>query len=230
MPDGIGALLLAARSGRTAMAVFLSEKGADPNANAAGYTALHAAVLMGDLDVVKALVARGANPNIQLTKAAPVRRGNQELALPVALMGATPFLLAAKFADVEILRVLAAAGGNPGIAMKSGTTPLMAAAGFGMSAGGGNRRGVGNRYTTVESSNDEEKEALDAVRILLDLGADVNGADPSGNTALHGAAAQGYKTVVQYLVDKGGNLAAKNKRGQSPAGILQKPAATSREF
>jgi ankyrin repeat protein len=214
LPDGMSALTLAARSGRNEMAKFLIEQGANPNANGTGYTPFHVAVLIGDLDVVKALIAGGANPNVPLAKAAPVRRGNQELSLPVAVLGATPFLLAAKYADLEILRVLAAAGGDARLAMKNGTTPLMAAAGFGSSAGG-NRRGVGNRYSSYYLASDAESETLEAVKLLVEMGADVNESDPVGNTPLFGAVAQGYDSVVEFLVSKGARIDVKNKRGQT---------------
>ena len=214
LPDGMSALTLAARSGRTEMAKLLIERGANPNANGTGYTPLHVAVLVGDFDVVAALIARGADPNIPLTKAAPVRRGNQELSLPVAVLGATPFLLAAKFADLPTLRALAAAGGNISIPMKNGTTPLMAAAGFG-AGGGGNRRGVGNRYQNNYIAADAETDTLEAVKLLIEMGADVNEGDPAGNTALFGAVAQGYDSVVEYLVSKGAKIDVKNKRGQT---------------
>jgi uncharacterized protein len=214
LPDGMTALTLATRSGQSAVAKFLIEKGADVNPAGVGFTALHAAVLMGDLDVVKALLAHGANPNIQLTKPEPIRRGGQDISLPVAYLGYTPLLLAAKAADVEIERALLAAGADPAIPSKSGTTPLMAAAGFG--SGGATRRGVNvlSAYGRI-SSADEEKETLEAVQLLLDHGADPNGADPAGNTALFGAVPKGFNTVVQLLVDKGANVNAVNKRGQT---------------
>ena len=108
-----------------------STSGADPNAAAVGYTALHAAVLRADLDLVKALLAHGANPNAQITKGTPVRRLSQDFDLPKTLIGATPYLLAAKYLEVKMMLVLAAAGADPRLALKDGTTPLMAAAGIG---------------------------------------------------------------------------------------------------
>lgn len=215
LPDGMTALTLAARSGQSALARFLIEKGADVNAAGVGFTALHAAVLMGDLEVVKALVAHHADPNLPLTKPEPQRRGGQDISLPVAYLGYTPLLLAAKFADVDIERALVEAGANPAMASKSGLTPLMAAAGVG--AGGATRRGVSvlSAYGRV-SSADEEKDTFEAVKVLLDRGADPNAADPAGNTALFGAVPKGFNSVVQLLADKGANVNAVNKRGQTP--------------
>jgi len=215
LPDGMTALTLAARSGQTAIAKFLIDAGADVNDARFGYTALHAAVLMGDLEVVRALLAHGAKPNIPLTKAEPIRRGGQDISLPIAYLGATPLLMAAKFADVEMLRSLLEAGADPAIALKSGTTPLLAAAGFG--SAGATRRGVNplSAYATV-STADEEKDTFEAVKLLLDHGADPNVADPAGNTALFGAVPKGFNSVVQLLADHGANLNAMNKRGQTP--------------
>ena len=48
-PDGNSVLVVAAHSGHGSVAEFLLDKDADPNATGAGYTALHAAVLRGDL-------------------------------------------------------------------------------------------------------------------------------------------------------------------------------------
>src|SRR5262249_48699655 len=158
---------------------FLIDAGADVNDARFGYTALHAAVLMGDVDVVRALLAHRANPNLPLTKAEPIRRGGQDISLPVGYVGATPLVLAAKFADVAMLRALLDAGADPAIPMKSGTTPLLAAAGFG--SGGATRRGVNplSAYATV-SKADEERDTYEAVKVLLDHGADPNATDPAG--------------------------------------------------
>src|SRR5262249_41767218 len=109
-PDGNSILVVAAHSGQGKLAKVLLDKDANPDASGAGYTALHAAVLTGDQELVKVLLAHGANPNIRLTKGTPVQRDNVELHLSEALLGSTPFFLAAKFLEVEMMRVLAAAG------------------------------------------------------------------------------------------------------------------------
>ena len=216
-PDGTTVLVMASHSGHGALAAFLLDNGADPNDAGAGYTALHAAVLRGDLDLVKALLAHGENPNTQITKATPMTREGQNFVLPAPLLGATPFSLAAKFLEVGIMRVLAARGADPLLAMKDGTTPLMAATGVGLRRPRQERRH--RRYRSVPDATpmpEEERRALEAAKLALDLGADVNGVNQEGNTALHGAVSQGFNTVIRLLADHGVDLEMKNNRGQTP--------------
>lgn len=243
-PDGYSVMLLASHSGHGALASFLLDKGADPNAAGPGFTALHTAVLTGDLDFVKALLARGANPNARITKATPIRRQGEDLALPAAVVGATPFFLAAKYADVAAMRVLVAGGADPLAPVNDGTTPLMAAAGFGW-AGATNRRGIDvtANKSAASDPHEEEVRTLQAVKLALDLGADVNAANQTGDTALFGAVPKGFKTVVQFLVERGAKVGVKNKRGQTllsltvprgttgtPAPMLSETAALLREL
>jgi ankyrin repeat protein len=217
LPDGTSALTLAAHSGNESVAMLLLEKGADPNGAAIGYTALHAAVLRGELELVKALLARGANPNALITAGTPIRRSSQDFALPKGLIGATPYFLAAKFLEVPIMRALAAAGADPKLGTPDGTTPLMAAAGVGASLSS-DRRGVGT--DDGGGTLEPQSRILDAVQAAIDLGGDVNAANQAGNTALHGAAFLGYDSVVQRLVDRNAMINAKNKRGQTPLAML----------
>jgi uncharacterized protein len=216
LPDGTSALVLAAHSGNGAVGALLLDKGADPNAAAVGYTALHAAVLRGDLDLVKALLGHGANPRARITKGTPVRRLSQDFELPKTLIGATPYLLAAKFLEVRMMLVLAAAGADPRLGMSSGTTPLMAAAGVGADSNA-DRRGL----TVFDGGKiEDESRVLQAVAAALDLGGDVNAVNQAGDTALHGAASLGYDRVVQLLADKGAQLSVKNARGLTPLAAL----------
>ena len=112
-PDGVSALVLAAHSGNGPVAALLLEHGADPNAFGSGYTALHAAILRSDLNLVKALLARGANPNVRMTKGTPMRRDTTDWNLPATLIGSTPYLLAARFLEPDIMPVLVAGGADP---------------------------------------------------------------------------------------------------------------------
>jgi ankyrin len=243
-PDGYSVTLLASHSGHGALASWLLEQGADPNANGAGFTPLHSAALAGDLDLVKALLSHGADPNAPIIRATPVRRLGEDLALPAPLVGATPFFLAAKFADVSMMRALAAAGANPLAPAADGTTPLMAAAGVGWS-GTTNRRGIdvtANKAAAPEP-HQAEADTLDAVKLALELGADVNVANRAGETALFGPVPKGFTSVVKLLVEHGARLDVKARRGQTlmsltvprgttgtPAAMLQAMAALLREL
>lgn len=217
LPDGTTVLIEAAHSGQSAVAALLLDRGADPNNGDIGYTALHAAVLRGDPGLVKALLAHGARPDTAMTEGMPTRRANgHDYLLLAPLIGATPYLLAAQYLEVDIMRVLAAAGADTRLAKKDGMSPLMMAVGM-QASNQSNRRGQrvldGNKV-------EDESRVLQGVTAALDLGSDINAVDSQGDTALHSAASQGFNRVVQLLADRGALLSVKNKRGQTPLASL----------
>ena len=211
-PDGSSALAVAVLSGHGTLAAFLLEKGADPNAAAAGYTPLHAAVLRGDLALLKNLVSRRALLNAQLTKGTPTRRNEKafapDWAFDRAWLGGTPLWLAARFSEIEMMRVLVAGGADLRIAAKDGTTPLMVAA---------QGESVPARRGTMKA--DRERQVIDSLRLAIELGADLNATTEQGDTVLHYAVSKKLNTVVQFLVDNGAALNARNGRGQTPLAI-----------
>jgi ankyrin repeat protein len=211
-PDGVSALVLAAHSGQGRVAALLLEHGADPDASGAGYTALHAAILRSDLDLVKALLARHANPNVRTTKGTPMRRDTTDWNLPATLIGSTPYLLAARFLEAEIMQVLVAAGADPSLTMPNGADAVMLAAGMGSSRTA-SRRGI----ETIDFGKVEpESRVREAVAAAVGLRGNVNAASQTGDTALHVASALGYDTVVQWLADRGARVDVKNTRGITP--------------
>lgn len=215
---GTSALVVAAHSGHGALAAYLLERGADPNAAAAGYTALHAAVLRGDLGLVKALLGHGADPNALVLHGTPGRRLGADYSLRHQMIGANAFWLASRFADIPIMRVLIESGADPFAAPKDGTTALKAAMGFapGLTENRQFRYGV-----PPLDPDEEERLTLQAARLAVELGVDVNAANDAGDTALHDAARQGFNSVIQFLADKGADLNVKNKREQTPLAIAQ---------
>jgi uncharacterized protein len=217
LPDGMTSLVEAAHSGHQALAILLLEKGANPNASEVGYTALHAAVLRGGLDLVRSLLAHGADPNLRMTRGTPVRRNSEDFELPATLVGSTPYLLAAKFLETDIMRALAGAGADTRLAMKSGETPLMAAAGSGASPQT-DRRGL----SVLDGGKvEDERLVVEAVGAAIAHGADVNAVNTSGDTALHAAALLGYDRVIEQLVRAGARLDVKNMRGLTALSQLE---------
>jgi uncharacterized protein len=208
--DGSSAMLVAIQNGHYDVARYLLEHGADPNlANEKGWNPLYLAVKHRNietgtipvpnanqaLDFIKMLLDRGADTNLRLKANTEIRNGQRATWLNET--GATPFLRAALCGDIEVMKLLLAHGADPKIATDDHTTPLMAAAGVGYSDGFIHDRSV--------------EETLDAMKLILDLGADVNAANDQGLTALHGAAHKAAVEEIQLLVDRGGNLAAKDK-------------------
>jgi ankyrin repeat protein len=223
---GTSPLMLAVENGHFDLAMALVEAGADPNDQRSGFTPLHAiswvrkpdASDVGDpapigsgsltsLQFVHALVARGANVNARLGKGVPRPPASATL---LGTEGATPFLMAADRADVPLMRELLKAGADPFLPNADKSTPLMAAAGFGTS-------------DPLEEAGTED-EALEATKMLLDLGADINAVDNKGDTAMHGAAYGNFPAIVQLLADRGADVdiwKQPDKEGRTPLFIAE---------
>jgi ankyrin repeat protein len=221
--EGVSAFLLAAGNAHYELAARLLERGANPNAAPRGWTALHqlswvrkagiagsndpapqGSGTMGSLEFARLLVTHGAELNARVTKRPPagVTRLN--------MIGGTPFLLAARTADVEYMRLLTELGADPLLPNEDGTTPLMVAAGIGTAAPG--------------EDPGTESEVLDAVRLALELGGDINAVDQNGQTAMHGAASKHVPSVVRFLAGAGARVEIwnqPNKEGYTPLRITE---------
>jgi ankyrin repeat protein len=199
-------LLIATQNRYYKLGAFLLEKGADPNlANKGSWTPLYLAtdnrniengdypVRKGDmdhLDFIKLLLNKGASVNARVKDSTETRTvfTNQWL----DENGATAFLRASQSGDLVLMKLLLAAGADPKINTVLNVSPLHVAAGIGWVEG-----------VTTEWS---EKDNLEAVKLLLDLGLDPNLQADTGRVALHGAAHKGRPAVVQLLVDHGAKL------------------------
>ena len=225
-PEGATPLVMALAGGHTALAEFLLNQGANPNAADVWFSALHYAVWGEDmLDLVEELLARGAIPDARVVREPPLglirllggKRFNlfataQGSALDKdhspSWLGATPLWLAAQIGNVDAMRVLIAAGADPMMPTEEGTTPLLAAAGVG--------RIVGFFEENRISADLEGRSNLEAVELLLKLGSDVNAVGQNGWTALHGAASTGEGGIIELLVKAGAKLDAMSNFGETP--------------
>jgi len=220
-------LSLAVINGHFELAIALVDAGANPNDVRAGFTPLHliasvrkpdssdlsdpapptGAGRMSSPAFVREIVKRGANVNARLPKGAPKQTNTSS---SVGTEGATPFLFAADRGDVPLMRELLKLGADPHLPNAEGTTPLLAAAGVGTSE--------------PQEEAGEESEALEAVKLLLDLGADVNTVDQNGDTAMHGAAYNISPLVVKLLAERGADpriWSKPNKAGGTPLFIAE---------
>lgn len=216
---GYTPLLVATLRAQVDTALYLLEQGADPNIDAAGFTPLHWASTSWEgfasnpvygfedpmsgipdrqakLRLVKALLAHGANVNARMTKRQPSFATGYTDAI-----GATPFLLAASVQDVEMMRLLLEAGADPRIPTATNATAIMAATGL--------NHGIGESFVT-------EKDAMEAVQLLLDLGLDPKGETTFGENALFGPAYRGWNRLLGKLIDLGVNVNAVSKAGVTP--------------
>jgi ankyrin repeat protein len=220
----LDAFLLASGNAHFELAAYLLDRGADANVAPRGWTALHqiswvrktgeaggndpppqGSGRMTSLEFVKTLVTRGADVNARVTN----RR------LPVGttslnFTGATPFLLAARTADVPLMRLLIELGADP-LAMSSDrSTPLMIAAGVGAGLPG--------------EEPGTEAEVIASVELLLQRGSDINAVNANGDTAMHGAAYKHLPAVVRFLGEHGARIEiwnTKNKAGHTPLDVAK---------
>ncbi len=203
MTDGMTALMLAAAGGHDELSVLLLSRDANPDlTDERGQTALHyAAPDPKSIELVRALLAHGANANARTRNDSP-----RNSYAGVSLTGATPLFLAASVGNVETVRALIAGGADPLFTTEEKTAPLHVAAGVGPP--------LGRHYT-----EEMKKNSLEIIRLLVELGADVNVPGEHGWTALHGAAYMGIDSVVQFLVERGAMIDVFDAYGQTPLSI-----------
>ena len=218
--DGITPLIMSIFNAHYDVAAALLEMGADPRrGDNANRTPLFMATDMhtlewlfsrptprpsGDLDsvdLVKMLLLYGADPNARLTKKpAPIGIGGSGVNANLTI-GSTPLMKAATTSDMALMKILLAAGADPNMTTEDQTTAFMMAAGL--------------NWHDI-SSVGADKDSLAMLRLLMDLGADVNAFNDEGLTALHGAAQRGSVPIVEFLLANGAKLDVKNKRGRTP--------------
>lgn len=263
--DGTTPLVIAIINGHFDIAMHMLEHGADPaRANEAGVTPLYGVINVQwapiaaypqprahlqqqhtYLDVLRTLLAKGADPNARLTRKVWFSSYNFDQS-NVDEIGATPFWRAAYASDLAAMRLLVAAGADPHVPtikpperMRPGggrdvdtsglapvpvggpsVTPLQAAAGVGYGKGF-----AGNSHHVAPGG------MMAAVTYLVEeLGADVTVADHEGNTVLHHAAARGDNEMILYLVSKGADPTVVNRRGQTTVDMANGPVQRVEPF
>ncbi len=201
-------LLTAVQNRYYKFASYLLEHGADPKIqNKGGWSPLYIATDnrnieggdyptrkpdMDHLEIIKELIEHGADVNARMRSSTETRTIFTHQWLYEE--GATPFLRAAQSSDLVLMKLLLEHGADPKIDTEDGTTPLMVASGIGWVEG--------VTYEWSREAND------DTVKMLLDLGNEVNAQNSAGRTALMGAAHKGRNEIVQMLVDHGADLNA----------------------
>jgi len=213
-PDG--------KTDHLAIANVLLDAGADPNAiDWYGQTPLWAAVDMRNLELgprnnefnvrddafalIERLLELGADPNARTREFPHERRFIVEVVGSVAwvdLTGQTPFLRAAAAGDLDVMHLLLEHGADPNIPTYAGTTPLMVAAGVNWA--------VDETYTVSDAA------MLEAVKLTIDLGNDVNAVNSMGVGAIHGAANRGANEIIEYLAAHGARLDVPDAQGRTP--------------
>jgi ankyrin repeat protein len=207
--DGTTALELAIINLHYDLASLLLSKGADPNvADSTGMTALYAATdmrapagmmtrpdpkLRDEIDAAGMVkVLLAHGANPNLKLQKPIIGRHNNLVGDTSLgEGATPLMRAAKTNDLPIIRLLLDGGADPTVTLKDRTTTAMVAS------------------------------SLDAIKLLVEHGVDINAFNANGQTVLHSAATRGSTAIIQYAADQGARLDQKDKQGRTPLDIAQ---------
>ncbi len=266
--DKTSPMLIAAINGYFDLAKWFLDQGANPNAAADnGVTPLYAALnvtwapralypqprafnqqQITYLEFMKALLDKGADPNLRLTKKVWYSEYNFDLA-GVDEIGATPFWRAAFAGDVPAMQLLMDHGADPNISTMRpagrrplgdaglreskdvsnlppipvggpGVSPLHAASGVGFGEG-----------FAANSHIHSPAGFLPAIKFLVEVaGLDVNAVDHDGNTALHDAAARGDNDTILYLVSKGADVTKVNREGQTVADMANGPVQRTQPY
>ena len=221
---GVSATTMAAHSSHEHLVEFLLEKGANPSADSAGFSAIHTAVMHRSIRVVRALLEHGANPNAVLKTWTPERRTSKDYSFHPDVVGVTPLWLAARFTQPEVMRLLLKHGADPKFVFRSEyvpetgnppedifrsrqfvTTIAMAATGMG-----------GGREWVPADRDAREALMLESLKIAIEAGSDYNTLNTDGRTALDAARALKFESVAKFLEGKGareGTPAAPRGRG-----------------
>ena len=188
------------------LGILLIDHGADVNqSDQYGMTALHYAVEMDKPRLLKKLLEKGADPNAQLTEGLPFRRG--DYVGRGEYDGATPFWLASRLGNVEMMRELLSAGADPELRQAWGVTPTMVASGV----------------TQTDSRIVSEDKLIKALELLvLEIGTDIHSVDRSGQTAVHGAANVSGNEIIKFLVAQGADPEAVDNRGRTPHDVAMR--------
>jgi ankyrin repeat protein len=276
IPDGTAALNMAILNADFDLAALLLDSGANPNTKDPRGAPLHVAVWlhqpgappdfamsggdpqpvprpsgrMSHIDLLKKLLEKGADPNAEISwnegrfvPGGGLARNPPNLAIGrhyLTYNGATPFYLAARNGDAPMMRILAAAGADPKKPTRFGVTPRMGAACMDYYEG----------ETAGPFSGVSEEERLEAVKLAIELGNDVNArtnfgaypmrGTPEGTllkypdniqqildlgvgdirfdqmTPLHGAVICNQPKIVEYLIQQGAQVDARNRLGWTP--------------
>jgi ankyrin repeat protein len=220
---GFTAMQTAIFNGHYDFAAFLAGNGADVN-DGSLYTAIEMRNLaaysnrpnppdtdkrLSSLDLVRLLLARGADPNTAYWKKIPPRQAQGDIVVP---LGATPLYRAVKSIDLPAIRLLLESGADPSMAITDNSTPLMLASGLGA------RPRDGEEDLVPKA---DRADPLDAIKLFVDSGADVNAVNDAGNTAMHYAAQTGSTRIVEFLASKGAKLDIENYQGKTPLDLAR---------
>ena len=207
---GVSATAMAAHSKHEDLVEFLLDKGANASADEAGFSAIHPAIMHRSIRMVRSLLDHGADPNAPLKTWTPERRTSNDFSFYPEVVGATPLWLAARTTQPEIMRLLVQKGADPKFVFRSEyvpdggppedvfrkrvvvTTVLMAAVGLG-----------GRAEWVAADRNSREAAMLDAVKIAVEGGADINLEGVDKRTALDAAQGLRFESVIKYLEEKG---------------------------
>ena len=268
--DGTTPLLMTAINGQFDLTLKLIEKGANPNIVSDAGTSPLFAVLertwapkasyahpiehqqqqATHLDVIRALLKSGADPNIRM---------NQHLWYTeytffimssggIHFVGATPFWRATQALDLDAMRLLKQYGANPDIAnikRPKRRRPMDQAAdpeepvkeeidhsGLPPIPDGGPSiypihlaAGAGyGQYFVGTAHQHAPGNWLPVIKFLVEkCGADVNLRDANGYTSLHHAASRGDNKVIRYLLENGADVTVVSRKGQTTVDMANGP-------